>query len=193
MTKWICDKKGCGCAPCRCEMQGSFEPVYCILKDDKTFPKWEMYDTETKYEHVERRMEQKPETELPDWCKVGEWVFAVCYFSGNGDYCKIREIKPGVDTILEIEGHGADFLVFGNHIKQARLRPYNAEEMKALVRKVLEHDGNASLVIVYLENGLLRVGTKWVSAERLIEDGYTIDGKPCGKLEHLNDAGEWVE
>lgn len=56
MTKWKCDKKGCGCAPCRCEMQGSFEPVYCILKDDKTYPKWEMYDTETKYEHVERRL-----------------------------------------------------------------------------------------------------------------------------------------
>lgn len=149
------------------------------------------YDS-SDYEHsLVRISEQKQESvtdcnQLPDWCKVGEWVYSI----PAEKYDKIIAIQDFRIVTREMK-YTDDYINDGN-VAQARLRPYNAEEMKSLVGKVLEHDGNASLVIVYLGNGLLRVGTKWVSAERLIEDGYTIDGKPCGKFEHLEDGG-WVE
>lgn len=268
MTKWICDKKGCVCAPCRCEMQGSFEPVYCILKDDKTFPKWEMYDTETKYEHVERRMEQKPETELPkltaevfdrpdcpewatcafvekdgnafyssalhmatsdkgdcwggadfqdenlflriegkwdatDWknslierpAKLPEWVEIGGYvYSPRNGYGKI--ISGSVKSCyIEFDGGAGDFQAenFSLLFLQARLRPYNAEEMRGLVGKVLEWGNNSELVISYNEAEVeVYVDRMWCNAEYLMNNEYTIDGNPCGKLEHLED-GEWVE
>ena len=146
MTKWICDKKGCGCAPCRCEIQGSFEPVYCILKDAKTYPKWEMYDTETKYEHVERRMEQKQEeTELPDWCKVGEWVWL--------DPQKITGAN-GYEKVTNVDGLGLMFesglmVCFSHRILQARLRPYNAEEMRGLVGKMASTKRDCGIITGY--------------------------------------------
>lgn len=145
---------------------------------------------------------ERPEKKtLPDWCKVGEWVYAICYFSGESDYYKIREIKPGADTILEIEGHGADYLVWGNHIKQARLRPWTFEEAPSVL-KVKDPHGSA---LAYLSP----FGGKYVIAYHLPDkyeglklgettftfsafaDIFTqIDGSPCGVLEHLEN-GEW--
>ncbi|MBO5681798.1 MAG: hypothetical protein J6T08_08820 [Lentisphaeria bacterium] len=178
MTKWKCDRANAMCfKPCYAEIEG-YEgmPLKCLFGDART-PKWE---------RVPEESEQKSETTLPDWCKVGEWVYSI----PAQKYDKIIAIQDFRIVTREMK-YTDDYIDDGN-VVQARLRPYNAKEMRGLVGKVLEHDGNASLVIVYLGNGLLRVGTKWVSAERLIEDGYTIDGKPCGKFEHLED-GEWKE
>ena len=178
MTKWKCNKIGCYCC-CEIDIASSYCPVKCVGFEGRSV-EWRL---------MQKEPEQKQEeTTLPDWCKVGEWVWN----KPAEEYVKITDISNGLitgkgvcDKIYYTEWHLSYYC-------EARLRPYNAEEMKALVGKVLEHDGNASLVIVYLGNGLLRVGTKWVSAERLIEEGYTIDGKPCGKLKHLEDGG-WVE
>lgn len=272
MTKWICDKKGCGCAPCRCEIQGSFEPVYCILKDAKTYPKWEMYDTSTKYEHVERRMEQTQEeaelpkltaevfdrpdcpewaicafvvktgnafysstlqlsitnegfyfegscfnneasflqiggkwdatdwenslierpkkTTLPDWCKVGEWVWL--------DPQKITGAN-GYEKVTNVDGLGLMFesglmVCFSHRILQARLRPYNAEEMRGLVGKMVSTKRDCGIITGYRGGEDNKVIVAWedirYSAEDLLKINATIDGKPCGVLEHMEN-GEW--
>ena len=174
MTKWKCDRAGAICfKPCYAECEGAdCAPDKCLFSEFRT-PNWERVSYET---------EQKTETTLPDWCNAGAWV----YIPEIQEYFRIAKIVE--DLLFDECGDHVSY----SHCKQARLRPYNAEEMRGLVGKVLEHNGNASLVIVYLENGFIRVGTKWVSAERLIEDGYTIDGKICGKFEHKNGE-DWVE
>lgn len=125
--------------------------------------------------------------QLPDYCKVGEYVFDRQYGYGivansSATYCNVKFCD------FSAEYHPDLF----SELKQARLRPCNADEMKTLVGKVLEHENKASLVIACLENGLIRAGLKWVHAERLIEEGYTINGTPAGVLEHLEN-GEWIK
>lgn len=130
------------------------------------------------------------ETKLPDWCKPGEWVYL-----SNEEY----------DKIESIDGFGIN-LASGTIINKkyihedavsARLRPYNAEEMKALMGKVLERkDGDAFLVTSYtpqLEKDLCAVDidNMWVTPDDVLKD-FTIDNALCGVLEHLEN-GEWVK
>ena len=84
-----------------------------------------------------------------------------------------------------------------SELKQARLRPYTAEEMRALMGKVLERkDGDAFLITAYtpqLEKDLCAVDidNMWVTPDDVLKD-YTIDEKPAGVLEHLEN-GKWVQ
>lgn len=131
----------------------------------------------------------QPETncsQLPDWCKVGEWVWT------DGEYHKIIEV--GKDWFRTSWGDNTG--LWGTNIlhqfKQAHLRPYTAEEMKALVGKVIEWDEYLELVTKYNKNvAKVYVDNWWADAKFLMNNGYTIDGAPCGKLEHLED-GEWT-
>lgn len=136
------------------------------------------------------------EAELPEWCKVGEWVWS------NNSYHKITCIETsGYSIPLIILDDGSKY-TFGSlswdDVSQARLRPYNSEEMKSLVGKVIEHKKDLHLVTNYLNdtadnNPVVCVGTNWRDAKGLIEHNYAIDGERCCVLEHLNDNGEWVE
>lgn len=86
-------------------------------------------------------------------------------------------------------------MVFGGHIKQARLRTYNTEEMKALVGKVLSqksYDFRGLIHFASASGNSIEVSNFTYSSEELIGSDYTIDGRPCGVLEHLEN-GEWVE
>lgn len=152
----------------------------------------------------ERRLSEQynnapEETKLPDWCKVGEWIWHPEDMAG-GRYLKITEIRGGGVYAKEKEDYDPDYLCFDlvrKYSKQARLRPYNAEEMKALMGKVLERkDGDAFLVTAYtphLEKDLCAVDidNMWVTPDDVLKD-YTIDNAPAGVLEHLEN-GEWVE
>jgi hypothetical protein len=129
------------------------------------------------------------ETKLPDWCKVGEWVYSTIY----KEYTQITDsdefeisLKDGAYCSVGVDAFIEDYL-------PARLRPYNAEEMKALVGKVIENKNFAHFITTF-DKELQEVvsGSDGYSAKDLVEFGYTIDGPPCGKLEHLED-GEWVE
>ncbi len=130
---------------------------------------------------------EKKET-LPDWCKVGEWVWS------DGKYHKI--IETGQDWIRTAwDDHTG---IWGNilhQFSQARLRPYNAEEMKALVGKVLSqksYDFRGLIHYASASGNKIDVSNFTYSSEELIGSDYTIDGKPCGVLEHLEN-GEWLE
>lgn len=139
------------------------------------------------FSQVIKRPAKKPE--LPDWCKVGEWV----YYRG---YRKIIEVKA-LRLVLE-STHCGNLTVYpeeiGKEVKPARLRPYNADEMKSLVGKVIcGNDTNFRAMIVYADgvSGVVETIHYDYNAEELAQS-YTIDGKPCGVLEHLEN-GEWVE
>lgn len=182
MTKYRCTglhENSVDCCAGMCEMITggcSRKPSTCYVDNKKVL--WEEVP------------EQKPETTLPDWCKVGEWVWN----KPAEEYVKITDISNGLitgkgvcDKIDYTEWHLSYYC-------EARLRPYNAKEMRGLVGKVLEWGYNSELVISYNEAEVeVYVDRMWCNAEYLMNNEYTIDGKPCGKFEHLNDNGEWVE
>lgn len=126
--------------------------------------------------------------QLPDWCKVGAWV----YDKAISKYSQVA----AEDTTEHLQ-KVCKFISKGE-IVQSRLRPYNAEEMKALVGKVIENWHHAHLIIGFIKpdpaenlSAFIRAGQCWIAADRLLSD-YTLDGKPCGVLEHLEN-GEWVK
>lgn len=133
----------------------------------------------------------KRPAKLPDWCKVGEWVWLDPQkIYGPAGYKKIKNIDG-----LELTFADGCCIYFSHKIKQARLRPYNDDEMKALVGKPITMlDGAVCLCSVYSkrDKSVILDSVHW-DAQELLNSGYTLDGKPCGKLEHLNDKGEWVE
>ena len=140
----------------------------------------------------ERRLPEQyhngPEKEntLPNWCKVGEWVYdkAINRYSQVAD----EDITKGLQEICKYISKG--------EIVQARLRPYNADEMKALVGKVIEKGPSMHIVTgfenVFDNECMVHVNGCLYSANDLLQKGFTCDTRPCGRLEHLEN-GEWVE
>lgn len=132
---------------------------------------------------------ERPAKALPDWCKVGEWVY-LC----NCTYSRIVSIN---DCHVNLEnGISVGKNSIHEEMVSARLRPYNAEEMKALVGKVLTCNSRStpcSFLVVYAEgDGSFIESYRFRYTAKELKDYFTIDGKPCGVLEHLED-GEWVK
>ena len=123
---------------------------------------------------------------LPDWCKVGSWVYTC-----NGDYRKIERIEKG---IVSLSG-GLD-IPFGDihsEIVSARLRPYNAEEMKELVGKVISTSEDKTFLVLAHSGNTVLFGEVLHTPEDLTLDIYKLpNGSPCAILEHLEN-GEWVK
>jgi hypothetical protein len=134
-----------------------------------------------------------PDEQLPDWCKVGEWV----YSKDEKDYAKLQSLCTiGVNLLFlkENKHYQRNFAYIKHECVQARLRQYTAEEMRELVGKVIEHGDDACAVVHYSrkDGGTIFADGYTHTANELIETGYTIDGKPCGVFEHLEN-GEWVK
>ena len=131
---------------------------------------------------------------LPEWCKVGEWCYYDCDDTESHYYVKITDRGEDGDYIKGICADGGEFYAdyCFEFLKQARLRPYNAEEMKELVGKVVcTREGKTFLVLSYSDNTVF-FGDFSHTPEDLILDIYKFpDGSPCGCLEHLEN-GEWV-
>lgn len=126
---------------------------------------------------------------LPEWCKVGEWVWATAFKT----YFKVDEVDA-----LFVGGKsvsGGDYSVKIENVRQARLRPYNAEEMKALVGTVIEKGPSMHIVTgfenVFDNECMVHANGCLYGANDLLRQ-FTIDGSPCGVPEHLEN-GEWVE
>lgn len=143
------------------------------------------------YSIIKDSLVERP-TKLPDWCKVGEW----CYCKdddGNDKYFKIVR----VDRDFIYGDYGWDIAI--PFAKPARLRPYNDDELRGLVGKIISNSSCDLLVIAYSSHKhAIKINEIWRTAYQLFSgegtvSGYTIDGKQCGIFEHLNDAGEWVE
>lgn len=171
MTKYICE---CDAQACRCVIECSigFAPLRCSLTGESSC-NW-------------RRVgDQKPK--LPDWCKVGAWCYIHSGGIGTGKYQKIEAVHSGfVKT---------EYLVPIENISEARLRPWNDDELKSKVGKVFEMgNGDLTLCLGYQRDiaDLIFVG-KLMSAQSFAESDWRLDSLPCGVLEHKNDQGEWVK
>ena len=143
------------------------------------FEKWDSSD----WQHS---LIERP-ARLPGWCKVGEWCFCLDD-DGNCKYFNITKIK---DNFI----YGEDWVIDYHFVKQARFRPYNAEEMQGIVGKVVGNErGGMFLVTTFIadDGGKVCVDSIAYKADALLYC-YTINGKPCGVLEHLSENGEWVE
>lgn len=129
---------------------------------------------------------------LPEWCKVGEWV----YCTQTGNYGKILSVDAEQVNIQlsSNETFSAKTNMMLKYGKAARLRPFNVDEMKALVGKVTKDAfGNISFITGYCaEREAVFSGTTNFTAECLLHSCYFLDNAPCGVLEHLEN-GEWVE
>lgn len=127
-------------------------------------------------------IERPAKTHLPDWCKVGEWV----YQRLNKKYIQIGNLDMAHLAMLEAD-------IKNGATVQACKRPFNDKEMKALVGKVIEDEDEVNLVSCFhKDTGKIETDYESYDAESLKNSTFTIDGKPCYKLEHLEN-GEWVE
>lgn len=135
---------------------------------------------------------------LPEWCKVGGYGY-----DNDIGYFKIVEIIDcGCNLKVEWVKKKVQGTILGRFLeykKQARLRPYNDDELRGLVGKTINTATCSLLVIAYSSlKHAIKINELWRTADQLFSgdgtvSGYTVDGKPCCVFEHLNDAGEWVE
>lgn len=183
MTKWICAEKDCSLAPCRCEMKGAFVPVYCIGLEDKN-PFWKMYNTETRYEHLNKQNQKKT---LPDWVKPGAWTYA----TSTGCYNKIVTVSNGV-AVTEYDGiyYPEDFE--DRLIIEARNRALDGIELRKFAGQIIVIANEAVQCGDYIYNGLMdfiEVGSNMYDADNL----FDLDPNRYGVKEHRNADGEWVQ
>lgn len=146
------------------------------------------------YSIIKDSLIERPAKQLPDWCKVGKWG----YNPSRGCYFEIVKIS---DNHIEVKYPHITNECYSLTIEyfkkcdpfQARLRPFNAEEMRGLVGKVIENENYVHFINTF-DKDLNEVvaGSDGYTAPELLEFGYTIDDKPCGVLEHL-EHGAWVE
>lgn len=135
---------------------------------------------------------------LPNWCKVGEYVYDPLY--GYGEIVSASENH----FYAEFDGHAAEYSLENvPELKQARLRQYTAAELRKLVGAIIEETacgcGESSLLVTAYNSGrdvaaepAVMLLDEWIGVNELCAGDYSVDGHSCGVFEHLED-GEWVE
>lgn len=183
METWKCKK--CGYDNVCYYSSGTYLPNRCPHLLEKV-ALWERV-----YDEPEQKQDETVTdcNQLPDWCKVGEYVW--CDRNGYGKIYSVREDRKSCAVYFR-HGGGEFPLKAFLKFKQARLRPYNAEEMKALVGKTITlPDGDIGIVIGFCEeSSAICCVMLWYRASDLLT--ATINGMPCGKLVH-KEGDDWVE
>ncbi|MGN0869854.1 MAG: hypothetical protein ACI4UV_01580 [Victivallales bacterium] len=177
MTKYICEYLD-GNRKCTHETSGFSTPTLCCVRTHAT----------CHWRTVENQEVETPAPKLPDWCKVGAWVW-----HDEIGYGKLEQ-EPRTGELLVFFGGGTRAFE-AERYKEARLRPWNDDELKSKVGKVFEMgNGDLTLCLGYQRDiaDLIFVG-KLMSAQSFAESDWKLDGSPCGVLEHTNDQGEWVK
>jgi hypothetical protein len=162
---------------------GCSKPCFIQVEDEADCPIWCAYAKGEITDWCEVEEVVTDCNQLPDWCKVGEWYYdkVIKQYLQIDSFDMAHKARWGQDLKNGV-------------IVQARKRPFNAEEMRELVGKVIQDNiGNRSLINNYTNvDNQVTVFCAYCNADKLMKAGYTIDGKPCYKLEHLEN-GEWVE
>lgn len=184
------------------DLNADFEPIHKVLeylgdklnKSVENIPPTMPYDQYNLITTINFMKNKKSELAVfPEWCKVGEWVYSPCCCDPDkGTYFKVTQID-GVCII------GENNVCHVDNAVRARLRPYNSEEMKALVGKVICWNSRDKLYVVesygevYGQGNVFFGGLEYSAKDLLVAQCILSDGKQCGVLEHLNENGEWVE
>lgn len=132
---------------------------------------------------------------LPDWCKVGGVVFDC----NEREYARVLDIMNDDDVVLDymetepsIQIKSKKYII--DCCFQARIRPYNVNEMRALVGKIINDNVVYSLVLECCQldgECKVRLMSGYYSPDEILSR-FTRNGLPCGVPEHLVDD-EWVE
>lgn len=178
MTKYICECFD-GARKCTHETSGFSAPTECCVNPHAT----------CHWRKAENPEGDTPAPKLPEWCKVGAWCYIHSGGIDTGKYQKIEAVHFGfVQT---------EYLVPIVNISEARLRPWNDDELKSKVGEVFEMgNGDLTLCLGYQrDRGALYFAGKGpfaYPAKTLAESDWKLDGLPCGVLEHKNEEGEWM-
>lgn len=177
MTKYICECLD-GARKCTHETSGFSAPTVCCVRANAT----------CHWRRVKNQEVETPVPKLPEWCKIGAWVW-----NDEIGYGKIEQ-EPRTGELLVFFGGGTRAFE-AERYKEARLRPWNDDELKSKVGKVFEDDvKNLTLCFRYhRDDETLHFAGKLMSAQLFTESDWKLDGSPCGVLEHKNEDGEWVE
>ncbi len=181
MSKWKCEECSVGCffegikPPKRCPCLDGYMSYWCGITSC-TPPKLTV------------------EEKLPDWCKVGAWVWwkganDIGYASG---YMKITGISNEIINCDAIQG----IPIAQNQISEARLRPWDNDSLPKIPFpvKFKRHnpDGFRTTVVSASSAGVWLGGASHATGYKVLMDELDeIDGFPCGVLEHREGEG-WV-
>lgn len=184
MRKFKC--KGC---ENHCELtpkERCFFPKFCPFAEGYE-PVWH----EVKEDNAENAQVDVKSEQLPAWVKVG----AVGYDDMNNEYFEVIKVNNDSFRAKYIDSSDpCSGLYFNEFCSEARKRPFNDKEMREIVGKNLETPGFVKFIFSYdKENKTLESYDFLYTADDLFEDDFKFEGKPCYKLEHLNEKGEWVE
>lgn len=174
MTKYICECLD-GAGKCTHETPSFSAPtLYCVRAHATC--------------HWRAAEEQKPE--LPEWCKIGAWVW-----NDEIGYGKIEQ-EPRTGELLVFFGGGTRAFE-AERYKEARLRPWTYEEAPETLKAIdkYEPDRIVCLFLASRNKHSVQYTTlpAWYIDVKILMDKYLqLDGSPCGVLEHYEN-GEWVE
>lgn len=168
------------------------EDTYCKTYDDDKLEFGNCFKTKDEAETAAEKVKDlllsfqgtTQSKNLPEWCKVGEWV--AYYEDDQYKYFQITGIE-----LNRLYGKDGKFS-FVCDVEKARLRPYNTGEIPDLPFEVSYRNSNFRTIITSCEGNKiwLACSTTAISTEELMRD-FTIKGNPCGVLEHLEN-GKWV-
>ncbi len=188
MTKYTCECATLGSLhTCTCEADNMPPEVCCV--SGCRIEGWRK---------AEKQEVETPAPKLPDWCKVGAWVWhgPVDGIVFEPPYFKIERI---VGELVHGESHNNGFPVHYTYLKPARLRPWTYKE--AIGKTVFWKFDNSKKEIASMidsaddEGNVYVFGYGELKAKKLMmEERFSqSDGSPCGVLEHKNEQGEWVK
>jgi hypothetical protein len=171
-----------------CELKSCAVPVRCHTGVPSARPAW-----------------RKVADDLPDFLKVGEWV----YDSGSSEYAKITDVSTSDKTITcRFLGSKRDIIRDYEYVEEflteACLLPYNDPDMTKLVGTAIvdKYTGDTCLVVGSFFNQAAeeRMITLYLpesdiisyDPDDLLEHYDKLDGSPCGNLMRKDENGEWI-
>lgn len=135
---------------------------------------------------------KKPETKLPDWCKVGAWVWnsqegygivsATTFVAGVVNVKFFKE-KEDIGRIID-------------NLSEARLRPWTHKTIPnlpfAVNLRFSSHFTDTITTCSLSGVWFARHSREMVAFSTLMDIAIMLDGSPCGVLEHREGEG-WVK
>lgn len=187
MTKYICECLD-GARKCIHETPSFSAPTLCCVRAHAT----------CHWRKAENQEVEAPAPIIPDWCRTGAWVY-VTPDNSEPFYCKIygvtySRVHNTTEVQVTLDGKSLVGVFTWSNVQRARLRPWDADELKSMVGEVFEMgNGDLTLCLGYQRDiaDLIFVG-KLMSAQSFAESDWKLDGLPCGVLEHY-EQGEWVK
>ena len=186
MTKYICECLE-GARKCTQVTPGCSPPKFCCVCADNL----------ANWHKVEEQKQDSSAPKMPEWCKVGSWVWHGSFDGINFEqsYFKIERIDG--ELVYE-KSHNNGFPVHYAYLKQARLRPWAFGEAPEIL-KVISKCEPEQMICLFLASRnkhsvqYTALPAWYIDVKILMDEYLQMDGSPCGVLEHKNEQGEWVE